>query len=204
MDKINILISKLKHNMDKIIIVIVTIASSILVFSVLLQLSLEPKTVLATGGVAIGAIIGIMKFYLQQKSRHNLEFSKLLNEFEDKWTNARTNWKSDPNKKDLDSCYAMCAKRLSVLDSLAFLTDSNKIDKDMMKYFTVHFSEGMLYLKWTGDIEPLEKNTWKHFSTYVKNTKPKTEMASEKLLPEEFHDVYREKTKNEFKSGKLS
>jgi len=146
-------------------------------------------------GTAIG---GTFKFYKEQQARNNLEFSKLLNDFEDKWTNARTDWKNS-TQKDFASCYAMCAKRLSVLDSLAFLTESEKIDKKMLEYFKVHFSEGRLYVKWIFDVEHVEKDAWGNFSTYVKKMKPTPSIAPVKFLPVEFHTIYKEKTGNDFK-----
>jgi len=182
---------------DKTIIVI-TILSFILVFGFLSQLSTDLKIILPAGGVAIGIIIGIMKFYLQQKSRHNLEFSKLLTAFEDKWTNARTDWKNNKERYDYDICYGMCSKRLAVLDSLAFLTDKGKIDNTMLEYFKIHSSEGLLYLKWIGDIEPSETKAWPSFSKYTDNLKPKPKAASVNLLPSEFHLIYSWRTTNDF------
>ena len=145
--------------------------------------------------VSISLFVSIWRGTNQQKTHDKLEFSKLLNDFEHKWTEARLDWKNDDDgKTDYDNCYAMCSKRLSLLDSIAFLTTKEKIDSDMLSYFAVHFTEGMLYEIWISGIEENEKGTWKHFSQYVYDNDKKP--ASVKLLPKTFSTVFTNQNKN--------
>jgi len=148
------------------------------------EIGLDTWIALGGFGIVAGSLIfTILRGTKQQKTHDDLEFSKLLNHFEDKWTNARLDWK---NNKDgtYDNCYAMCSKRLSLLDSIAFLTDSKKIDHHMITFFKVYFREGMLYEILIGSIAKEEKGTWRHFSKYVYDNKMTPESVS--LLPETF------------------
>jgi len=149
----------------------------------------------------IGLYFGSKRFLVQRDDSLKIEFSKSLINFENQWTSARTDWKNII-PASYNTCFAMCAKRLSVLDSLAFLSTSKKIDEKMLKFFEFHFKEGMLYEKWSSEIEayyaiqdnrePSKESSWPHFTQYV--NEKNVEIASLDNLDREFFKIYRTET----------
>ncbi len=160
-------------------------------------------------GAALGFIIGGIKFYKQRSSSQNLEFSKSLIEFENKWVSARTDWKNTiiqeniSDRSIINNCIALCAKRLSVLDSLAFLSFNEKIDGTMLEYFQFHFREGMLYEKWMKEMESFEATkkrrktsnepSFPQFSKYIENNDD-IDYAPIESLDVEFLEIYKKES----------
>ena len=161
-------------------------------------------------GLVVALVIGIFninKFIIQRQDSLDLDFSKTLIDFEKQWSDARTSWKDDiPNTINeenkhtvLNTCTAMCSKRLSVLDSLAFLSMSEKIDEKMLEFFYFHFTEGLLYDNWLNQIEvyqaeqkkltPSGDSSYPHFTQYTEDN-DNIEMASLENLDPEFTEVF--------------
>jgi len=167
-----------------------------------------------SGVIAIfGAIFGAKKYFQQRQDSLDLEFSKTLIDFEKQWSNARTSWKDkipeeikDENKQTvLNTCIALCSKRLSVLDSLAFLSMSKKIDERMLEFFHFHFTEGLLYDNWLNQIDDERANptqlrdpSYPHFTLYVEDHN-NIEIASIENLDDEFLKVFQLITGREFR-----
>jgi len=144
---------------------------------------------------------------VQRDDSLKIEFSKSLIDFEKQWSNARTSWQDkipdeikEENKQTvLNTCTAMCSKRLSVLDSLAFLSMSEKIDEKMLEFFQFHFTEGLLYDNWLNQIEvyqaeqealiPSSDSSYPHFTLYTEYN-DNIEIASLENLDPEFKKVF--------------